>query len=242
MIDTETPETDTTPAPVPAHGFDTVVFDLDGTLVDTAPDLTNALNHVMKREGLEPVDRDLTRKLVGRGARVMIENALKLREIEASNEKMEELFEVFLDFYGRNICRRSRFFPGAKRIMDELLGGGTALAVCTNKPQEMSDELFRRLKSTHRFRAVVGAGSVPAHKPDAVHLLAAIARAGGKVDTAVLVGDSDVDAATAKVAGVPMIAVSFGYSETPAAELGADAVIDDLGELPAALAALRPAA
>lgn len=225
-----------------ANGFETVVFDLDGTLVDTAPDLTNALNHVLKQEGLENVDREEVRRLVGRGARVLIERGLNSHKKEASEERLDELLEMFLNYYGRNICRRSRFYPGAKRIMDELLSAGTILAVCTNKPQEMSDELFRRLKTTHRFRAVVGAGSVPAHKPDPIHLHAAIARAGGKPESSVLIGDSEVDVATAKAAGIPVIAVSFGYSETPASELGADAVIDDLGELPAALAALRPAA
>jgi phosphoglycolate phosphatase len=212
----------------------TIVFDLDGTLVDTAPDLTAALNHALSTLGRAPVDPASVRHMVGHGARKLLENGLA-----ATGGSTPELVEAgvtpFLDYYATHICAGSRPYPGVEAAMDALTAAGSTLAVCTNKPQALADALIAALGWTARFAAVVGADSVPARKPDPGHLDATLAAAGGSRASCVFVGDSIVDVGTARAAGVPVIAVSFGFSDRPVEDLGADAVIDHYDELLAAM-------
>lgn len=220
--------------PLPA----TVVFDLDGTLVDTGPDLTAALNHALGVLGRPPVVEESVREMVGHGARKLLE-----RGLAATGEMTPELIEAgvphFLDYYAAHICDASKPYVGVESAMNALAAAGSRLAVCTNKPQGLSDQLLAALGWTGRFVAVVGADSVPAKKPNPAHLLTTIDRAGGDPADAAFVGDSIVDVETAKAAKVPVIAVSFGFPDRPAHSLGADAVIDHYDELIGALERLR---
>lgn len=208
--------------------FDVVVFDLDGTLADTAPDLAVALDHTLAALGRPPVPPPSVRHLIGHGGR-----ALLRRGLAASGEAPEELVElgypIFLEHYAAHICDGTRPFPGIGQALDDIEKRGAALAVCTNKSEALTMKLLAALGWRDRFAALVGGDTLPVRKPDPAPLLEAIARAGG--GRAVLVGDSIVDAETARAAGVPFVAVGFGFSDRPVEALGADAVIQDYGEL-----------
>ena len=220
----------------------TIAFDLDGTLVDTAPDLIGALNVVLRQEGLAPVPVSAARHLVGRGGRALMQRGFADAGVELPAERVDALFARFLNAYRGCIADASTLFPGVTAALDALAGAGATLAVCTNKPGEYARLLLDKLDLSPRFAAVVGADDVDHRKPDPRHLLDTLARAGGDPARALMVGDSGPDAAAARGAGVPVVLVSFGYTETPAAELGADAVIDHFDALPAAAADLLAAA
>src|SRR5688500_2508868 len=212
--------------------FDVVAFDLDGTLADTAPDLAEALNHSLEALGRPQVPPASVRHLIGHGAR-----ALLRRGLAASGEAPEELvelgFPIFLEHYAAHICDGTRLFPGIEEALDEVERAGAALAVCTNKQEALTMKLLGALGLSGRFAAIVGGDTLSVRKPDPAPLFEAIARAGG--GRAVLVGDSITDADTARAAGVPFVAVSFGFSDRPVEQLGADLVIDSYEELKAAL-------
>jgi phosphoglycolate phosphatase len=215
----------------------TIVFDLDGTLVDTAPDLVAAANHVLGHVGLPPVDAQTLRPYIGHGARVMIERATAVAKL--SEAEHERLLERFLDYYSANIAVDSRPFEGAVDALERFKAAGAKLAVCTNKREGMSRLLLDALDLSRFFSAIAGRDTLANSKPHPGHLLGTIDLAGGDPARAVMIGDSNVDIATAKAAGVPVIAVSFGYTDTPIAEFEPDAVIDHYRELEAAIAALR---
>jgi phosphoglycolate phosphatase len=215
--------------------FDVVAFDLDGTLADTAPDLAAALNHALAALGRQSVPAESVRQLVGHGARALLRRGLAATG-EASEELVERGFPIFIDHYSANICNGTRAYPELEPALDALARRGVALAVCTNKPEALTFRLLDALGWRERFQAVVGGDTLPVRKPDPAPLREAIARAGG--GRAALVGDSITDADTARAAGIPFVAVSFGFSDRPADELGADAVIDGYEELIAALEGL----
>jgi phosphoglycolate phosphatase len=211
-----------------------IAFDLDGTLVDTAPDLIGTLNWLLADEGLAPLALDDARPFIGRGARWMIERGFQAADAPLTPERLQPLFERFIVRYNDHIADESRAFPGVVAALEALRADGARLAVCTNKLTGLSVSLLDALDLSRLFDAVVGADSAPAIKPDPRHLQAAIAAAGGSGDRAILVGDAATDAGAARAAGVPLILVSFGYTETPAAELAPDILIDSFDELPAA--------
>jgi phosphoglycolate phosphatase len=208
--------------------FDTIVFDLDGTLADTAPDLAAALNHALAALGRPGVPADGVRHLIGHGARALLRRGLAASG-EADEALVEQGFPVFIDFYRANICAGTKAYPGVEAALDDLRGRGAALAVCTNKQEALTNRLLGALGWADRFEAVVGGDTLAVGKPDPAPLREAIARAGG--GRAAMVGDSIVDADTARAAGVPFVAVSFGFSDRPVEALGADAVIDGHHEL-----------
>ena len=214
---------------------ETVIFDLDGTLVDTAPDLTAALNAVMVREGRPPVPLDDVRHMVGRGARYLIERALEASGSPADPAAIRDLVLHFLEHYDANIAVTSRPFERAEVVAARLAARGHKLGVCTNKPEALSLKLLGELNLRPLFPVVLGADSRPYRKPDPRHLTDTIAALGGRAASAVLVGDSETDVKTARAAGVPVIVVSFGYTEIPVRELGADVVIDHFDALEQAL-------
>ena len=225
-----TPERTACPSTFPGA---TVVFDLDGTLVDTAPDLIGALNVVLGERGLAPVPVEAARHLVGRGGRVLLRRGFADAGAQMPDGEADALFARFLDAYRARIAQESRPYPGVEAALDALAQAGARLAVCTNKPGDYARLLLDALDLSRRFAAVVGADDVLARKPDPRHLLDTLARAGGDPGRALMVGDSEADAAAARGAAVPVVLVSFGYTETPARELGADAVIDGFDALPA---------
>lgn len=220
---------------MPPLPFDTVAFDLDGTLADTAPDLAAVLNHVLRELGRPEVPPESVRHLVGHGARALLRNGLAASG-EASEELVEHGFPLYLEYYAANICVGTRPYPGVEAALDRLAADGARLAVCTNKLESLTHLLLDALGWTSRFDAVVGGDTLAVRKPDPAPLVEAIARARG--GRAAFVGDSITDADTARAAGVPFLAVSFGFSDRPATQLGADAVIDHFDDLPAALLAL----
>ncbi len=208
--------------------FDVVVFDLDGTLADTAPDLAASLNHALGALGRSTIPPESVRNLVGQGARVLIQRGLTATG-EATEDLIEQGLALFLDFYADNICNGTRPYDGLVAQLDALHARGVKTAICTNKPERLTHLLVDALGWHDRFDAIVGADTLAVRKPDPAPLHEAIARAGG--GRAVLVGDSITDADTARGARVPFVAVSFGFSDRPVEQLGADAVIDDYAEL-----------
>jgi phosphoglycolate phosphatase len=217
---------------MPPFPFDVVAFDLDGTLADTAPDLAGGLNHALAALGRPTVPPDSVRNLIGHGGRALLMRGLAASG-EATEALVEEGFPIFLEHYAAHICDGTKLFPGIEEALFEVERAGAAVAVCTNKQEALTMKLFAALGWSHRFAAVVGGDTLPVRKPDPAPLFETIARAGG--GRGVLVGDSITDADTARAAGVPFVAVSFGFSDRPVEALGADAVIHDFSELIAAL-------
>ena len=215
-----------------------IAFDLDGTLVDTAHDLIGTLNWLLAEEGCAPLAIEDARPFIGRGARWMIERGFQAADAPLAPEQVQPLFERFLVRYEAHIADQSRPFPGCVAALESLKGRGAKLCVCTNKLTGLSTRLLDALDLSHLFEAVVGADSTPAVKPDPRHIEAAVAACGGSTDRALMVGDAATDAGAARAAGVPLILVSFGYSEIPAADLAPDVLIDHFDDLPAAAARL----
>ena len=216
----------------------TIVFDLDGTLVDTAPDLLASLNAVLTRAGHRAVVPSELRNLVGHGVRKLFERAFAETGAEVSPEQLTKYCEEFMVHYRANIARESRPFPGVPETLKRLADCGVSLGVCTNKPQDLTELLLTQLKLAHYFMAVIGSGGAGAgfNKPDARHIYAVIDAMKGERGRTVLVGDSPVDVAAARAANIPVIVMSYGYTPTSAHELGADLVLDDFAEVPKTVA------
>ena len=220
----------------------TVVFDLDGTLVDSAPDLVAALNAVLTRSGLSAIEYDAARNMVGAGAGAMIERGLTAQQRVFPATEVDRLCRQFIEHYAAHIADHSRPFPGVEATLEKLQLRGCRLAVCTNKLEWLSIKLLDALGLTSLFAAVCGADTFGVPKPDPAILRGTVARAGGRLEEAVMVGDAITDIAVARAAGVPVIAVDFGYSETPVAALGPDRVVSGfagLTEVVFALAAVK---
>jgi phosphoglycolate phosphatase len=216
----------------------TVVFDLDGTLVDTAPDLINALNFVLDREGLPPVPLHSARNMIGAGARRLIERGLELEGRVASAGDITRLTDDFIAYYAEHIADVSRPFEGLESALDDLGRRGYRFAVCTNKLEWLSKLLLDRLGLSARFSAICGADTFGIAKPDPAILQQTVARAGGDISRAIMVGDAGPDIGVARRAGIPVIGVGFGYTEIPIAELKPDRLIHHMNELPAAVESL----
>src|SRR5712671_2177710 len=215
-----------------------VVFDLDGTLVDTAPDLIDALNYVLDREGLPPVPLQSARNMIGAGARKLIERGLELDGRVTSAEDISRLTADFIDYYAAHIADASRPFEGLESALDDLAAQGFRFAVCTNKLEWLSKLLLDRLGLSSRFSAICGADTFGVSKPDPAILQQTIARAGGQLSAAIMVGDAGPDIGVARRAGVPVIGVEFGYTDVPIADLKPDRLIGHMRELPAAVESL----
>lgn len=216
--------------------FRTVAFDLDGTLADTAPDIAAGLDRMLAALGRETLAQAAIRDMVGGGARALVQRALHVTG-GAPEELVDRGLPMYLDFYAEHVCVGTRPYPGVERALDRLAARGVALALCTNKVEALTLALVEALGWQGRFASVVGGDTLPTRKPEPAMLHAAISGAGG--GPAALVGDSITDADTARAAGVPFVAVSFGFSDRPVEALGADAVIDHFDELDAALELLR---
>lgn len=220
----------------PNRQFDTIVFDLDGTLVDTAGDLAASLNHALAHLGRPPVDPMAVRSMVGQGARRLLQHGLTASGADA-DALVEAGLPHFLAYYRANIAVHSRPFERAAQTLDALAADGRRLAVCTNKPEALARQLLGALGWDKRFDALSGADTWPWKKPDPRHLVDTVALAGGQ--RALFVGDSATDAATALAAEIPLILVTFGYADAPLASLGADRLIDHFDQLAPAIAAIE---
>jgi phosphoglycolate phosphatase len=219
----------------------TIVFDLDGTLVDTAPDLINALNFILEREGMPPVPLHAARTMIGAGARKLIERGLELDGRVTSVEDISRLTNDFIDYYADHIADASRPFEGLESALDDLSGRGYRFAVCTNKLEWLSKLLLDQLGLSARFAAICGADTFGVSKPDPAILRQTIALAGGQLSSAIMVGDAGPDIGVARRAGIPVIGVEFGYTEIPIADLKPDLLIGHFSDLPAAVESLMAA-
>ncbi len=213
----------------------TVVFDLDGTLVDTAPDLINALNFVLSREGLPPVPLKSARTMIGAPAGRLIERGLELEGRIDGADDITRLTGDFIEYYAAHIADASRPFDGLESALDDLQAQEYQLAVCTNKLEWLSKLLLDRLGLSTRFAAICGADTFGISKPDPAILQQTVARAGGQLSSAIMVGDAGPDIGVARRAGIPVIGVEFGYTEVPIADLKPDRLINHMRELPAAV-------
>ena len=222
-----------------------VVFDLDGTLADTAGDLVKTLNHILAEEDLPPVAVAEARNWVGAGARALIQRGFAAAGKNLPDARLESLFQDYLAYYEAHICDETRLYPGVAAALDRFEEAGFTFAVCTNKIERPARELLEALGIAVRFRAICGqdtfrADDRPIAKPDPRALFFTIAKAGGDTDRSVMVGDSATDIATAKAAGVPVVAVDFGYADVPVATLGPDRVISHFDSLWGAVAWIMP--
>lgn len=217
----------------------TIAFDLDGTLVDTAPDLLGALNHVLGEAGLAPVDLPTIATLIGNGARAMMEKGFGVQGVTLPAAEMDAAFDRFIAYYIDNIAVGSRPFDGCPEALDALLDAGATLCVCTNKRQGLSDQLLEELGLSGRFAAVLGADRATNRKPHQDHVFEAIAAAGGKPERALFVGDSRTDEKAARNAGLPFLFVTFGYEAEAIEDIAPDSVIGHYSELVPALSVLR---
>jgi phosphoglycolate phosphatase len=212
-----------------------IVFDLDGTLVDTAPDLVGALNFVLQREGLPLVPMASARTMIGAGARKLIERGFELDGRSMSVRDLDRLTGDFIAYYQDHIADASQPFDGLLAALDELENQGFRFAVCTNKLEGLSRLLLDKLEMTARFAAICGADTFGVSKPDPTILRQTVLRAGGALSGAIMVGDSGPDIGVARRAGIPVVGVTFGYTDVPIAELKPDAVIAHMRHLPDAI-------
>ena len=217
-----------------------VVFDLDGTLVESAPDLHATLVEVTREIGIKAPDLPTLRTLIGDGARVLIRRSLEVAGEPDDPALVDDLFKRFLARYTAVPCRDSFIYEGVPETLDRLAARGLALGVCTNKPQGPTDGLLAALGMTRWFGSVVGGDALPVRKPDAGHVLAVLDQLQATPDQAVMVGDSRNDVLAARAAGMKVVVVTFGYTTIPPHELGADVVIDHFADLPAAIDQLFP--
>ncbi|AZO78132.1 MULTISPECIES: phosphoglycolate phosphatase [unclassified Bosea (in: a-proteobacteria)] len=212
-----------------------VVFDLDGTLAETAPDIMHTLNVILEREGLPALPIERARELVGAGARALIERGFKVSGRPLDAEKLEQLFEEFLVIYAGAVAKDSYVHDGVTAALDALAADGFVFAVCTNKPILHTRLILDHFGITGRFAAIAGRDSFPFFKPDPRHLTQTIAEAGADPARAVMVGDSRTDVSTARAAGIPVVCVPFGYTDVPVEALDPDLVIQHFSELPQAV-------
>ena len=213
-----------------------LIFDLDGTLVDTAPDLLSATNAVLRSEGRRPVDPATLRHMVGFGARALIEQAMAATGAPVDPSRLPALIDIFLTHYRAHIADESVAFPGVVETLQKLTDAGRRLGVLTNKPQAMADLLLQALRLARFFPVIYGAGRMNYVKPDARIFHDVVRELGG--EPGVMIGDSITDVQTARAAGAKVILVSYGYTPEPADRLGADAVAENFAAIPALVGTL----
>jgi phosphoglycolate phosphatase len=216
----------------------TIVYDLDGTLANTAEDLVATLDWLLGREGLAPLRVETAGSLLGAGARVLIKRGFAASGRTLDPEALEALFADYLTYYSAHIVVHTRLYPGVDRALATFARAGWRQAVCTNKIEGLAKLLIAKLGIAERFAFVCGQNTFEIGKPDATPLLKTIAASGGAKERAIMVGDSETDIKTARAAGVPVIAVDFGYADVPVTKLGPDRVISHFDQLMEACDAL----
>ncbi|MCC7250387.1 HAD-IA family hydrolase [Hyphomicrobium sp.] len=213
----------------------TLVFDLDGTLVDSLPDLVAATNHALSDLSLPLVPAETLRRTVGFGARRMIVEGLNQTGLTLPEPDLDRLLARFLAYYEPNIARETRPFEGAVAALEDFRAAGARLAICTNKRLSLAEHLLKELAIDGLFDAVAGRDSFPVYKPHPDHVRGAVRMAGGDLTSAVMIGDTGIDIAAARAADIPVVGCAFGYSEAPIETLKPDAVISHFRELDAAI-------
>ncbi len=206
-----------------------VIFDLDGTLVDTAPDLSSALNHCLRISGLQTIDPSMVESLVGQGAIALLEKGLALQD-KTNSIDPKSLHATFLDYYEAHIADNSKTYDGCNDLLDYLKTMDLPLAICTNKPIKLALSLLQELNIHHYFDAICGGDSFAFKKPDPRHLTETAALLRGD-DDVVMIGDSIHDIEAAKAANIPSIGVSYGYSSVDMASLNPTKIVHSLSEI-----------
>mgnify|MGYP001796634958 CR=1 FL=1 len=209
----------------------TAIFDLDGSLAHTGPDLVAALNHAIATLDLPPVALDQMNVFLGQGAVPMIERALDHFGVVVNDSERQNLLDRFLQYYQDTMPGETRLFDGVEALMNEMESHGWLLCICTNKRQDMADRLLDRMGLSARFSAICGGDAFEFKKPDGRHLIETVKKAGGSPSNAVMFGDSIADVNGAKDARIPVVGVTFGYTNTPMAQLGPDMMIDSFRDL-----------
>lgn len=210
---------------------DCVIFDLDGTLVDTAPDLLDTLNTIFARLGRRPIDLKEIRGIIGHGARAMLRKGGELTGNPFSESEIEMLFQDYIVHYTANIANKSVPYPDAEEVLNALQQADVPMAICTNKLESLSWRLLKRLDWDTRFAAVVGSDTLPVKKPDPRVVKSILSKTGASADKTLFVGDSETDVQAARAAGSPVILVDYGYSAKPVKDLKPDKVISRLAEI-----------
>lgn len=229
------------PTTIPAGAWpEALIFDLDGTLVDTAPDLAAALDHVLDSYGRPPLGLEPVRHMVGDGARALLERGFAATG-GVPPEGIDPGFDRFLAYYRAHIADFSRPFPDVLEQIAAARDAGTRIAICTNKPQAPTEQLLTALDMADLLDAVVCGDSLPTRKPDPAMVTECLRRLKVGAAGTVMLGDSINDVLAARGAGVPVVVVTFGYTMVPAAELGGDALLDSFAALPSALKGIVPA-
>ena len=208
-----------------------ILFDLDGTLLDTAPDLHQALNHSLHVAGRDGVSLESVKHMVGQGARSLLEKGLNATGGKVPDDQFEELVEAFFAFYADHLSDYSKPYPGVMDALKKLKDADCVMAICTNKPVGFAKQLSQDFGFDPYISVITGGDSFAIRKPDPDHLNFTLAQMAGKNLPAIMIGDSENDINAAKAAGFKNIAVSFGYTHIPPHELGADIVIDHFDEL-----------
>lgn len=203
-----------------------IIFDLDGTLVDSARDLSAALNHVLIQAGRPEIPLSRVRNMVGNGAKAMIVKGFSETGDLPDGQELEAILQDFLDYYAENVTRRTVIFPGALDVIKKLVDQGIPLGLCTNKALKLTEKLITEIGLSNYFTTIVGGDSFDYCKPDPRHITSTVERMNCPVNRAIMVGDSANDVLAAKAAGMPVICVSFGYSQTPIPDLEPDYILD----------------
>lgn len=213
----------------------TLIFDLDGTLVHSAPDICAAANHALKPLGARTLTADEISLMIGNGLPKLLERAFAAAEIPPDRQQFDETYAAFISYYEAHPAVLSRLYPGTLEALETLAGEGFTLCVCTNKLEAIALEVLDGLNIRRFFKSVVGGSPGRPQKPDPAPLIKAVKDAGGDPAQAILIGDSGADAALARAAPCPLILVSFGYSHEPVSSLGAALVVDDMSAMPGAV-------
>lgn len=214
-----------------ATDFKCVIFDLDGTLVDTAPDLLATLNVLFARRGHREITLAEIRTVIGHGAKALLREGGLLTGNAFSEAEIDELFEEYLEYYGNNIADHSQLFPGGREVLDACQAKNIRIAICTNKLESLTLKLLKAMDLTDYFQTIIGSDTLSAMKPYPAGVLKILENAQVSPGDALFIGDSETDLGAARNAGVPCVLVDYGYTKTPARELDPDAIISDLGEL-----------
>lgn len=215
-----------------------VIFDLDGTLIDSAHDVSIALNMVLRELDVPIFSEDEVKPLMGEGVLAVIRKALHVCDVYKSEAEVHRLKDHFLEIYCRDRVALTKAFPFASDVLVQLTDRGISVGICTNKDEGAARLILKQLDFDRRIRAVVGADSGFGRKPDPAPLLACASRLTVPSDQVVYVGDHRIDVETARAAEIPVIAVAFGYSGVPVGTLGADRTIACLSHLPSAIRGL----
>jgi phosphoglycolate phosphatase len=213
-----------------------LIFDLDGTLVDSAPDLRTALNRMLRERGRPPLAPEQVRRMIGDGATALVARALAASGAAAADDAAA--LPRFLELYQGNATRLTRPYPGVRETLVALRRAGYRTAVCTNKPQRATIAVLQGLDLAALFDAVAGGDRFAVRKPDPGHLFGLIGELGGQKGRAALIGDSEIDAAAAQAAALPLVLMRYGYARVDPEALAADALLDHFSDLPEALGRL----